>query len=1170
MSEPTASWRSLGGHPLVEALEQLWQEGEQPDPFAFLRSAGPCPPAVVAAVLGLDQCQRWHAGERLPAEEYLRRCPDLAADPDAALELVYGEFLARQAVGERPAPAEYLDRFPDLADRFRARVSRVDGAAAGESVAERGNPPAAGTRPDSASATATTVRPEVPGYEILGELGRGGMGVVYKARQRSLGRVVALKMILTGEHAGAQELARFRAEAEALARLQHPNIVQVYDVGEHAGRPFFSLEFIEGGSLAQRLGGAPQPPAAAAQTVELLARAVHHAHERGILHRDLKPANVLVAAEGVLKITDFGLAKRVDGAAGLTATGAVMGTPSYMAPEQAQGKVKDVGPVADVWALGAMLYELLTGRPPFQAASAVDTILQVLTEEPVPPRRLNPQVPRDLETVCLKCLHKEPAKRYASALDLADDLRRFQAGEPIRARRPSVREQTRRWVRRHRQPVLLAGIVALAVTATLAAVWWDGGFRPQPRQDAAAAEGQPAADPTAEDRQKVLASARNLQSIGLAIAGSESSFGYLPQPAIYSPDGKPLLSWRVAVLPYLDQRTLYSRFHLDEPWDSPHNLELLQHMPKVYETPGVATPRPYMTCYQVFVGPGAVFEPDPRRRVRRSEITDDHASTFLVVEAGEPVEWTRPADLPFAPGQPLPKLGGVVADGFQAAFADGSVQFLKKEIFDDDRVVRALIGRHDGELVNLRPYALDPLRKGARPQAGDTGKATGREQNQETQDRVAAALSARRKTLARGNLAKLVTALRKYQDVHGTLPPPALADKSGRPLLSWRVALLPFLGQEALYRRFKLDEPWDGPHNAELRRFMPKVFAAPDVDLPDPDTTYYQLFVGPGAYEPGAKRRTLTGSIPDGPSNTIAVAEAATPVPWTAPLDLEFAPDRPLPALGGPSPDGFCAALFDGSALFFKMQIYRDDTTLRALIGWNDGEVVDLHPYLEPTFPTLPKDSPGAASIEAARRAHAMTALRQLALAAHNYHDQYGHFPPYALPDRSGRPLLSWRVALLPFLDQGPLYRKFHLDEPWDGPHNKALLPLIPRLFESPGVSADGPGLTFYQAFVGPGAGFERDPRRTLRLGEITDGTANTLLFAEAGEPVAWTAPADLFVEPDRPLPRLGGAFADGFHACTFDGRVHFLGRKVYGDDTALRALIGRADGQRVDPESFR
>jgi WD40 repeat protein len=314
--------------------------------------------------------------------------------------------------------------------------------------------------------------PTVPGYELLEVLGRGGMGVVYKARQTGLDRIVALKMILAGHHAAEAERQRFRTEAEAVARLSHPHIVQIHEVGERSGCPYFSLEFCPGGSLADRLKGTPWPARSAAEMVEKLARGVQAAHDNGVIHRDLKPGNVLLTADDTPRITDFGLAKKIDDPGAHTRTGSILGTPSYMAPEQASGRTREVGPAADVYALGAILYELLTGRPPFKATTAMDTVLQVLQDEPVTPSRLHRQVPVDLETITLRCLQKEPASRYASAAELGDDLRRWLDGLPIRARPVGPVGQLLKWARR--RPALagmLAATGAVAVVSFVLVTW---------------------------------------------------------------------------------------------------------------------------------------------------------------------------------------------------------------------------------------------------------------------------------------------------------------------------------------------------------------------------------------------------------------------------------------------------------------------------------------------------------------------------------------------------------------------------------------------------------------------------------------------------------------------------------------------------------------------------
>jgi WD40 repeat protein/serine/threonine protein kinase len=473
---PSEDWGKVAA--IIRRFEAAWQEGEPPEIDAFL----PAPPAERLAVLielvHVDLEYRWKAGKPLRVEEYFQRYEALRSDERLALQLIASEYHLEQQQAPTVGIEDYARRFPHLADRLeKALAAPLEPGFSTWDKAESEKPTTVADPPACETMRAL-------GFELLGELGRGASSVVYRARQIGLDRLVAVKMILAGPHAGPEDLARFRMEGEAAARLQHPNIVQIHSIGEEGGRPFFVLEYVAGGSLAQKLAGTPLPPQQAASLAETLACAIHVAHSCGIVHRDLKPANILLQKSEIRnpkseisgtsdfgfrisdfspKITDFGLAKRLDAPSGLTVSGAIMGTPSYMAPEQAEGKASQIGPATDVYALGAILYETLTGRPPFRAATPLETMLQLVSEDPVPPGRLQ-KVPRDLETICLKCLNKDAPQRYVSAKALADDLRAFLVGEPIRARRPSIWIRGLQWARRRPLVASLAAALVLALT----------------------------------------------------------------------------------------------------------------------------------------------------------------------------------------------------------------------------------------------------------------------------------------------------------------------------------------------------------------------------------------------------------------------------------------------------------------------------------------------------------------------------------------------------------------------------------------------------------------------------------------------------------------------------------------------------------------------------------
>jgi WD40 repeat protein/predicted Ser/Thr protein kinase len=402
--------------------------------------------------------------------------PESNSARDERVNEIIAEYMEAVEKGHPPNRDEFLTRHAEFAGELSAFFANQDqfAHAAGQLAPAAAPPsslaaeaPTLGPNETPAAAPLATVR-YFGDYELLEEIARGGMGIVYKARQVSLNRTVALKMILAGQLASPQDVQRFHSEAEAAANLDHPNIVPIYEVGQHEGQHYFSMKLIEGGSLAQNMARFQGDARAAARLLAAVARSVHYAHQRGILHRDLKPANILLDEEGEPHVTDFGLAKRVEGGSNLTQSGAIVGTPSYMAPEQARAE-KGLSIAVDTYSLGAILYECLAKQPPFRADTPLDTILQVLEREPVHPRSLNSAANRDLATICLKCLDKNPAKRYGSAEALAEDLERWLQGEPILARPAGRAERLVKWARRRPAVAALLAVSVLAVLALLAA-----------------------------------------------------------------------------------------------------------------------------------------------------------------------------------------------------------------------------------------------------------------------------------------------------------------------------------------------------------------------------------------------------------------------------------------------------------------------------------------------------------------------------------------------------------------------------------------------------------------------------------------------------------------------------------------------------------------------------
>jgi hypothetical protein len=912
--------------------------------------------------------------------------------------------------------------------------------------------------PATGSPVADIERPNVPGFEIVEELGRGGMGVVYKARQVSLNRFVALKMILAGPYAGVDQLARFRIEAEAVARLQHPGIVQIHEISSHAGHSYLALEYVAGGTLTRKCAAGPLSPVEAAQLGKALARTVQYAHQRGIIHRDLKPGNVLLADDGQPKITDFGLAKLLDSESGSatpgpqTQSGAILGTPAYMAPEQAGGKRGAIGPAADVYALGAILYELLTGRPPFQADTPVDVILKAATEEPVPPRRLAPGCPRDLETVCLKCLHKKPEGRYSSAQELADDLGRFLAAEPTLARPQSVGERFRRWAWRRRWRLiggtvlvgmLLLLVVSLAFNAFavffLARGTSEFAQGPEPTvvgtpidrrvlvslpadldlvpRDAILFVSVRVADlwkrRDVQEWNRVLKDAKypNLDNVFTVTAKNV----LLPRPrAAYRPDVN------------LDDRTVLAEKLLALGPDAIERatLVLANESLGFVQDPllFLATVRPYVQGGQNPLQIALEKRGHRARKLKDRTFFNDREGKDCVCfvnnrvivyspHATRMAEWIEQAAQPGA-SRPLRPALELAADG-QSHLVAGMVppRSLRDQLLGQAQVQPPGVGPGSGpgrtpgtgaapagpppgirpdfrplaevlsarltvklksladganvdglevdvrlsyqdgaasqkgfhSLVAAREFLAGAMRQftaggpgGVPPVIAQEGQlalrtATVKQEGTEGHvhltmewapdwpaDAVGSLNGNKDWVRSSNNLKEIFLALFEYQRRHGHLPPAAICDKAGKPRLSWRVAILPTLGQDNLYKQFRLDEPWDSEHNKKLIEKMPDVYSAQRNPADrKPGYTYYQVFVGEQTpFPPDNKTRRLS-DFKDRERDLLMVVEAGDAVQWTRPTALAYDPGSPLPALGGIFHDFFQVLFADGSVRRF-------------------------------------------------------------------------------------------------------------------------------------------------------------------------------------------------------------------------------------------------------------
>jgi tRNA A-37 threonylcarbamoyl transferase component Bud32 len=895
-------------------------------------------------------------------------------------------------------------------------------------------------------------------FDLIDRIGMGAFGTVYKARDPELGRWVAIKVPRAGSLAGKEDLDRFLREARSVAQLRHPSIVSVYDVGQADSVPYLVSELVEGMTLADLLTARRRTPREAAELTAAVADALQYAHDQGVIHRDVKPSNIMLDSDGQPHLMDFGLAKRDAGDVTMTLDGQVLGTPAYMSPEQAAGEGHKVDGRSDVYSLGVILYEMLTGALPFRGSTRA-LLYQVQHDDPPPPRSVEKLIPRDLETICLKCLRKEPAQRYATARDLADDLRRFLAGEPIHARPVGRLRKAARWVRRRREVVwMFAGAAGAVVLISVLGIVFSGEGGPPEAPP-------PAADHAAPPGPAVL--------VGQDLQPLPDDLDLVPRDAFA------FLSVRVAdLLENQGVRRALQRIGQDIPeWKQP-----LATWPEEMERLGGVHPTAIKRATVVML---SLPWSQDQGLVERS--------FALIIKTAKPYD--REKVLKGLGGRPDKK-----ERAGQTYYTAGEDSGAEAVSFVKDRVFLA------GPAAGVAAFL------GHAPAAGTSGPLTDALHEVTDVSQVAVGVS--------GTPALQLIARKIPADYQPILP---LLEFQSTTLL---VRLTSLLSADRYGDTFHVDLRMsfvdqrlatDGEAAARagltrLRKGLAEL--VPKMDRDSAEEIQALEKAGMGRFAPLIRWVTQVSN---------RLEEALREV------DLQR----------------------QGRTLTIRFPLVADlPEWARHWARLIRASESDTRAGPEQVLRTV-------------QRPQSEDNLRRLATAIHAYHAKQPHpyLPPHASLGPDGQPLLSWRVLILPLLNENDLFKQFHLNEPWNSPHNKALLEKMPKVFQSPTDTSPKPTTTFYQVFVGKGTLFEDTDG--LAVDKIPKSAEKTLLIVEGGEAVPWTKPQDLEYDPARPLPKLGGAFADGFCAVSLDGNARFFPKTL--DKKSLRTLISRHESHNVD-----